>query len=812
MTHRKGIFACALLAAQAIACSSHEQPTEDVARAPGALVATDVNGARLFGAAVSHGPLASEPAYAATLAAEFDYVTPENELKWGSLQSAPAQWDFTRADAIVAFAAQHGQAIKGHTLVWHNQLPAFIGDSLSPSQLKTYMKDHIRKVVRRYAGQIRAWDVVNEAVAEDGTLRDTVFSRKLGAEYIEQAFAAAHSADPQALLYYNDYGIETINPKSDAVYALVQGLLAADVPIHGVGFQSHFEAQNAPSTEALAQNLQRFADLGLRVNVSELDVRVQNVMGDHPTKLGVQKQAYERVVAACLQVAGCESLTTWGFTDKYSWVDSVFGADDPLEFDELYGRKPAYYGIVEAFAGVPAEEPGTPPNLIGNSSFEAGGDGWFTWGGSVASSDAQAHSGLRSALVSERTETWHGAVYDVRSLVAPGRTYDVGAWARLGAGAQADAALLSAKVRCAGGIDDYPTLGSSAASDSEWALLSGELVVPDCALEELSIYVQGPAAGVDLFVDDVALRPRPGDLGPNLIANSGFETDASGWFGFDVSTIVASAAQAYAGTQSGSSSNRTASWQGPAYSLLGKAVPGSKYQTSAWVRLEGAALSQTIMTLKATCAGVDNYIRVGSASANDHGWTLLTGSFVVPNCALSGLTLYFEGPAPGVSLYIDEISVRRDLSVVPANLVQNSGFESGASGWFGFGGPTVSASNAQAHSGSFSGLVSGRTATWQGPAYSLLGAGAGGTYRANAWVRLRNQSAAQVHMTRKTKCGTVESFARVGTANATDSGWAEIAGTFSVADCALSEFVVYFEGPAGGVEFYIDDVSVLRQP
>ncbi|MEJ7600459.1 MAG: endo-1,4-beta-xylanase [Kofleriaceae bacterium] len=326
--------------------------------------------------------------------------------------------------------------------------PAWVNDSLTPQQLRHHLARHIDRTVRRYRRDIRAWDVVNEAIADDGTLRDTVFLRKLGPGYIAQAFRDAHRADRDARLYYNDYNIDAINPKSDAVYALVKELLRQRVPIDGVGLQMHLEAQTAPSTADMVANMQRFADLGLSVNISELDVRVARLPGDRTTKLAVQKQIYHRVVAACMQVRRCVSITTWGFTDRHSWIDSTFGPDDPLEYDDDYQRKPAWYAIVDGFLEVPPDPSGTAPNLVANATFEPGTTGWTAWGGTLERTTRRAHTGASSVRVSDRTETFHGPVFDARAVVRPGRGYDVSAWAQISAGA--DTVRLSAKSRCAG--------------------------------------------------------------------------------------------------------------------------------------------------------------------------------------------------------------------------------------------------------------------------------------------------------------------------------------------------------------------------
>ena len=293
---------------QNTAATSSKGPSWDdtLAAATGTLAAAAAGTGRLVGAAVDYGALINEPAYAQRLAQEFSYVTPENATKWGTLQpTSPSSWSFTQADAIVGAANANRQQVKGHTFVWHQQLPPFVTDGISADDLTAMLTHNVQTVMTRYRGQVGAWDVVNEAVADDGSgLRDTIFLRTLGPVHIERTFRMVHAFDQNARLFYNDYGIETINAKSNAVLALVGDLKSRNVPIHGVGFQFHVDANSAPSFDAIVQNFQRFTALGLTVNVSELDVRVANVSGSRVKKLALQKQIYHRIVAACVATPG----------------------------------------------------------------------------------------------------------------------------------------------------------------------------------------------------------------------------------------------------------------------------------------------------------------------------------------------------------------------------------------------------------------------------------------------------------------------------------------------------------------------------
>jgi endo-1,4-beta-xylanase len=301
---------------------------------------------RLFGAALGVGHL-SEADYAATAAAELSWVTPENEMKWSVTEPEPNSFSFGAGDAMVAFAQQNAMKVKGHTLVWHQQLPTWVSNLTDPNQLRAALINHVFQEVLHYSGQVAAWDVVNEAVADGGrSLRTSVFYQLLGPSFIDDAFTTAHAADPDARLYYNEYGAEGLGAKSDYVYNLVKGMLARGVPIHGVGLQMHTGTADAPSAVDIASNMRRLAELGLDVAITEMDV---SICADD---LDAQSRRFHDIVAACVAQPACKAITVWGLTDKYSWLNrSSCEAPRPLLFDDNYLAKPAYTGVLDAFLG-----------------------------------------------------------------------------------------------------------------------------------------------------------------------------------------------------------------------------------------------------------------------------------------------------------------------------------------------------------------------------------------------------------------------------------------------------------------------------
>jgi endo-1,4-beta-xylanase len=338
----------------AIACGGDKSPTSPTSpgtpTSPSGMQVDPLREAarsagKLVGAAVQSG-LLGDGRYSGVLSRHFNYLTAEYEMKWDPIERTRGSSDFSAGDAIVNYALGNGMQVKGHALIWHGSVPSWV-NGLSPADLRVAFESHIRSVAEHFRGRVYAWDVVNEAVADDGSgLRDTVFRQNLGDQYIADAFRIARQADPQALLFYNDYGGEALNQKSNRIYELMLTLRAQGVPIDGIGLQMHITASNPPSDANVASNMRRLTALGLSVNISEMDVRVRDLPA--LTKLDTQRSVYRSIVAVCVAEPRCDGVTFWGFTDAHSWIDGQFGADDPVLFDDQYGAKPAYYGVLDA--------------------------------------------------------------------------------------------------------------------------------------------------------------------------------------------------------------------------------------------------------------------------------------------------------------------------------------------------------------------------------------------------------------------------------------------------------------------------------
>ena len=298
-----------------------------------------------FGTAVDVAALNTDTAYARLLAREFNLVTPENALKFSVVQPERERFDFTQADALVEFAEAHAMQVNGHVLVWDQQLPDWLTQGhFSPDELKAILHEHIRTLVTRYRGRIATWDVAAEAVGEDGKPRETFWSRGIGPDYLALAFRWAHEADPQARLRYNDYGGEGAGAKSDGIYTLVAELRQRRVPIDAVGLQMHVSLNDAPRAEDVRLNMKRLAALGLDTDITEMDV----MLPLPASRTGLRQQAglYRDMLKACLAVPQCRSFSTWGASDRYSWIPQFFpGQGAALLFDADERAKPAYFSV-----------------------------------------------------------------------------------------------------------------------------------------------------------------------------------------------------------------------------------------------------------------------------------------------------------------------------------------------------------------------------------------------------------------------------------------------------------------------------------
>jgi endo-1,4-beta-xylanase len=345
-----GVLAAAVAAlvpwAAAVPAAAAGSTLKAAAEADGKYFGTELTGSMINNSTVT-----------SLAAAQFDMMTPGNEMKWDTTEPSNGSYNFGPADNYVSWAQSHGLRVRGHNLVWHSQLPSWVS-SLPLSQVQSAMESHITTEVTHFKGKVYSWDVVNEPFNDDGTLRTDVFDQAMGQGYIADALRTAHAADPNAKLYLNDYNIEGENAKSNAMYNLVSSLKAQGVPIDGVGLESHFIVGQMPSS--MLANMQRFAALGVDVAVTELDDRIQ--LPASSANLQQQATDYATVVKDCLAVSRCVGVSQWGVGDADSWVPSTFsGWGAATMYDQNYQPKPAYNATLSALNGGSSPPPTSPP-------------------------------------------------------------------------------------------------------------------------------------------------------------------------------------------------------------------------------------------------------------------------------------------------------------------------------------------------------------------------------------------------------------------------------------------------------------------
>ncbi|MFF3934751.1 non-reducing end alpha-L-arabinofuranosidase family hydrolase [Streptomyces phaeofaciens] len=383
-----GLLAATVLATPGTATGAPDAPdAPDTVRAS-ALGAQAAQSGRYFGTAVAAGRL-GDGTYTGILDREFNSVTPENEMKWDTTEPSRGSFNFGPGDQIVNRATSHGQRMRGHTLVWHSQLPGWVGSIRDANTLRGVMNNHITTVMNRYKGRIHSWDVVNEAFADgpSGQLRSSVFRDVLGNGFLEQAFRTARAADPAAKLCYNDYNIEDWNAaKTQGVYRMVRDFKARGVPIDCVGLQAHFGAGGPPGS--FQTTLSGFAALGVDVQITELDIAQAS-----PT-------AYANTVRACMNVARCTGITVWGIRDSDSWRSS----ENPLLFDRNGSKKPAYNAALTTLGGTPATTRNAPDASALPSRYS-----WSSSGPLIAPKPDSTHNiaGIKDPTVVQYDGKYH---------------------------------------------------------------------------------------------------------------------------------------------------------------------------------------------------------------------------------------------------------------------------------------------------------------------------------------------------------------------------------------------------------------------
>jgi len=332
--------------------SMNEQRLREVATSSGVI----------FGAAIRKKHLVDDPLYSLLVANQCGILVPELELKWEALRPEPDQFNFHDGDWLYEYGRSNRMAFRGHTLVWEAALPKWFQYTVTSQNAKTIMIDHITTVVRRYAGKMHSWDVVNEAFQiEDGRpdgLKITPWLQLIGPEYIEIAFHAAHKADPRATLVYNENWLEPEDAggdrKRNAVLTLLTRLKKNNVPVHGLGVQSHLYAETNVAGPKFERFLRQVSDWALSIMVTEMDVRDQNAPADIAVRDRLIAGQYHKYLSFMLQFPAVKTVIMWGLSDRYTWIAKHNPRGDglpvrPLPYDAELKPKPAWHAIRNAF-------------------------------------------------------------------------------------------------------------------------------------------------------------------------------------------------------------------------------------------------------------------------------------------------------------------------------------------------------------------------------------------------------------------------------------------------------------------------------
>ncbi|KAG8859344.1 hypothetical protein FRB96_004559 [Tulasnella sp. 330] len=307
---------------------------------------------RYFGSAIDAIWSITDAPYLALAgnSSEFGMQTPGNAMKWDTIEPTQNVFSYTHGDDTVTWAKGNGQTIRGHNFLWYNQVPSWVtAGNFANATLIAIIQNHIANEAGHYKGELYCWDVINEPFNDDGTWRADVWYNTIGPAFVPIALIAARAADPTVKLYINDYNIESIGAKSTAHYTLAQSLLAAGVPLNGIGCQGHLIVGELPTTASVVANYARFAALGLEWAITELDIRM--TLPETTALLTQQATDYATIVSACVESSACVGITTWDTSDDYSWIPGVFaGQGDALLFDSNKQPKPAYYSTANVLA------------------------------------------------------------------------------------------------------------------------------------------------------------------------------------------------------------------------------------------------------------------------------------------------------------------------------------------------------------------------------------------------------------------------------------------------------------------------------
>jgi endo-1,4-beta-xylanase len=323
----------------------------------------------LFGAAGRQDLLSRKADLAQLFAQQCNILVPEGELKWGQLRPTPDTFNFAPAEWLLNFCQQNNMKFRGHTLVWYQGIPKWFNSYVNASNAKPLLLNHINTVVGHFAGKMESWDVINEVMnPKDGRpdgLRNSPWLQFLGPDYLELAFRTAYAADPKALMIWNENWLEEETPEGEskrrAMIKILKDMQSRNVPIHGIGIQSHLVGDHASNIagEGFQRFLHEVSDMNLKIIISELDVTDQNLPADSAARDQAVANLYYSYLSTVLKHKSVIAVLTWGLTDNYSWLGGFKARPDklpvrPLPFDGNMSPKPVWNAVARAFDEAPA--------------------------------------------------------------------------------------------------------------------------------------------------------------------------------------------------------------------------------------------------------------------------------------------------------------------------------------------------------------------------------------------------------------------------------------------------------------------------
>jgi len=734
-------------------------PSGNTATSSGVRVLTGI-GNKFFGTA------ATTAVDYPTLLSYFNQITPGNAGKWGSVEATRDQMNWAELDTAYQFAKQNHIPFKLHTLIWGQQQPTWLA-GLTPAEQLAEIEQWMSLAAQRYP-DVQLVDVVNEPLHAVPAYSAALGGAGVtGFDWVIKAFEMARRYFPKSELLLNDYNVEALDSAATD-YLNIINLLKSRGLIDGIGLQAHFLERVEVSS--VAANLDRFAATGLPIYVSELDLNLSND--------AKQAQRMRDLFTLFWQHPSVLGVTHWGFLQGNMWQPDAY----LVRTDGT--KRPALDWINCFRAGgsncpVPVYVPS--PRTGDSSGITLQAEDYDDMHGVVAAGDVIAY------VDNGDWESFSRVVFDKNwdslsvSYANGGSTPTV---VTLHADSVTGPVLATVSLPPTGGW------GTNSTISVPFAPISGER----------NVFVTfGGGVNVDKFSFSA-----PAGVGPNLIANNEFEENTNGWYSWN-GTLSVSNQYAVAGAQSLRSTNRNGN--GPiATSLNGLVAPGKSYEVSMWTTVSGAAANVNV-TQAVTCNGQTSYTWLINPVAVQVGqWSKLTGTLAVPDCVLGDVQIFAEGPNGG-DLYLDHVSVRAKTA---SNIVSNGTFESGTSGWYTYSG-VASSTTARAHSGSRSLLIGNRTGN--APAVTDLSqvVTKGASYSASFWVSIGNAASANVNLTQKVTCDGVTSYSWfVNPVTINDGQWVELKGTLNIPNCTnLSEVQIFAEGPAAGVDMYVDDVNVF---